>query len=229
MQFKEGSAEYQTEKSSELLGSLFGPQAFLKAATGLKILITAGKAGTAGKGIGLVAFAGFQKAVKQEQTRLIMSSKRISSDIINKEFITENALKEGWLPPYPPNLSLRIIQLSRETKFYRVHYVSEMITGRFLARAEEIAPFLSNPEALRLHLGLPNVPIYITEVNVPAKKDLVAGRIGPQPKFGLMKNSGFQYQLLKKLPESCFVNTRLILDPKSTPSKKSKLSTSVEY
>lgn len=73
--------------------------------------------------------------------------------------------------------------------------------------------YLNNPEALRTHLGLPDVPIYITEVNVPSGTTLLVGRIGPQPTFGLMERSGFQYQAISKIPESSFVNTKPILDP----------------
>lgn len=87
------------------------------------------------------------------------------------------------------------------------------MAGRFLAREKELAPFLNDPEA-RLHLGLPDVPIYITEVNVPANTELFVGRIGSQPKFGLMEESGFQYQAIRDLPESSFVHTRPILEPR---------------
>jgi hypothetical protein len=147
-----------------------------------------------------------------ESPRLLSSTMRISSNVINKDFITEKALAEGWKPPYPDNLSLRKITTAQELKFYRVHVDPDRVGGRFLAREKEIAPFLDNPEALRLHLGLPDVPIYITEVNVPTNTELFVGRIGPQPKFGLTEESGFQYQAIRDLPKSSFVNTRPILE-----------------
>lgn len=136
------------------------------------------------------------------------------SNLINKEFISEDAVAAGWKPPYPDNLSLRKITTAQELKLYRVHVDPDRIAGRFLAREKEIAPFLNDPEALRIHLGLPDVPIYITEVNVPANTELLVGRIGPQPSFGLMGESGFQYQAIGELPKSSFVNTRLLLAPK---------------
>lgn len=100
-------------------------------------------------------------------------------------------------------------------KLYRVHTDVNRPAGRFLAREKELAPFLHDPEALRLHLGLPDVPIYITDVNVPTGTELLIGRIGPQPTFGLMEGSGFQYQLnnIRDIPSSSFVNTRPILQP----------------
>ena len=66
--------------------------------------------------------------------------------------------------------------------------------GRFLAREKAIRPLLNNPEALRKYLGLPDVPIYITDVNIPVGTQIYVGPIGPQPEFGLRGNSGFQYQ-----------------------------------
>jgi hypothetical protein len=150
-----------------------------------------------------------------ESSRLLSSVERVSSDLVNKDFVDEDAIAAGWKPPYPDNLSLRKITIAQELKLYRVHANADWPFGQFLAREKEIAPFLSDPEALRLHLGLPNMPIYITEVNVPANTELLVGRIGPQPSFGLMDESGFQYQLLGKISESSFVNTRPILRPSS--------------
>lgn len=106
---------------------------------------------------------------------------------------------------------MREIVTAKELKFYRVHIDVKNPTGRFLAREKEIGPLLNNPEALKTHLGLSYVPKYITEVNVPKNTKLIIGRIGSQPAFGLMQESGFQYQLMSKIPESSFVNTKLII------------------
>jgi len=70
----------------------------------------------------------------------------------------------------------------------------------FCREKKELAPFLHDPEVLRFHLGLPDVPLYISEVHVPMSKELFVGRIGPQPTFGLMGKSGFQYKSVGKLP-----------------------------
>ena len=161
------------------------------------------------KGAAVLSRASFFAA--PESSRLISSIERVPSNLINKEFMSEDALATGWKPPYPDNLSLRKITTAQELKLYRVHVDPDRIAGRFLAREKEIAPFLNDPNALRLHLGLPDVPIYITEVNVPANSELLVGRIGPQPKFDLMKGVGFQYQSIKDLPISSFVNTSPIL------------------
>jgi hypothetical protein len=151
------------------------------------------------------------KAFDTKNTRLISNIRRVSSNFINKEFINEPAIAAGWHPPYPPNLSLRKIITAQELTFYRVHVKPNDVTGKFLAREKEIAPYLNDPEALRIHLGLPYTPIYITEVNVPAGTELLVGRIGAQPSFGLIGKSGFQYQTVGYLPKSSFVNTHLII------------------
>ena len=67
-----------------------------------------------------------------------------------------------------------------------------------------------DPESIRHYLGLPDAPIYITDVNVPSSANLLVGRIGPQPNFGLMRESGFQYQLEGIIPRNSFSNTRLL-------------------
>jgi hypothetical protein len=152
------------------------------------------------------------EAVEAKNTRLISTISRVSSNSINKYFINEPAVTAGWQPPYPANLSLRKITTAQELTLYRVHVDSDRITGRFLAREKEIAPFLNDPETLRIHLGLPDVPIYITEVRVPAGTELLVGRIGAQPNFGLTEKSGFQYQTVGKLPLASFINTRLLLE-----------------
>lgn len=71
-------------------------------------------------------------------------------------------------------------------------------------------PLLNDVEKLRIYLGLPEAPKYITKVTVPRKTDLNVGHIGAQPNFGLMEFSGFQYQLKELLLKSNFTNTELI-------------------
>ena len=68
----------------------------------------------------------------------------------------------------------------------------------------------TNTETLRIYLGLPNKPIYISDVFVPKDTTITLGRIGRQPNFGLDNVSGFQYQLTSEIPKSSFQNTRLI-------------------
>ncbi len=55
------------------------------------------------------------------------------------------------------------------------------------------------------------------DVLAPKGTMLNVGRIGPQPSFGLMEKSGFQYQALEWLPESSFQNIRPIVQPLFQP------------
>lgn len=142
-----------------------------------------------------------------EGARLISSISRVPSDSINETFINPNVLKDGWLPPYPSGLSLRELTASQETQFARVFTDDDPI-GRFLVRYKEIAHIIDDPEAIRIHLGLKDMPTHIADVYVPPSTRLLVGRIGAQPTFGLAAESGFQYQLLEQIPRSSFRNIR---------------------
>lgn len=158
----------------------------------------------------LKRFGVFGKGVERERTRLISSINRVSSNVANKPFLTEKAVAEGWSPPYPSDLSLREITASDSLSFVRVHTNPNQPAGGFLVRRKALQELQYNPESIRLHLGLPEMPIYISDVNIPAQTRLMVGRIGAQPHFGLMKTTGFQYQLLEQVPLSSFSNTRLL-------------------
>jgi hypothetical protein len=144
------------------------------------------------------------------KTKQIASVTRVNSAIPNKPYMTEAAKKAGWKPPFPENTSIREIILGREEKFLRFHTDPNSPFGMFLIREKEVSHILNNPEALRRYLGVENVPSYITEVYVPANTRMYVGRIGPQPKFGLNTNSGFQYQALTDIPKNQFNLTKPI-------------------
>jgi hypothetical protein len=148
----------------------------------------------------------------KSKTPTIVDIKKVPSNIINKPFDTIKAKGEGWKPPYPSDINIRKFKTNEEMKFLRVHVDKKKPTGRFLVRNKEVAHLLKKPEELRKHLGLPETPKYITEVKVPKGTEVITGRIGSQPKFGLKKESGIQYQLEKKLQEEHFTNTKSIED-----------------
>lgn len=66
-------------------------------------------------------------------------------------------------------------------------------------------------QAIQNYLGLPETPTNISNVCVSADTALLVGKIGAQPTFGLMADSGFQYQLLNRIPEESFQNIRPLL------------------
>ncbi len=149
----------------------------------------------------------FGRGVETE-TRLLSSVRRISSNVANKPFISAKATAEGWLPPYPKDLDIREISDAKDIGFSRVHLNPNEPAGGFLVREKVLARLNYDPSQIKTYLGLPDVPIYITDVNVPAGAKMLVGRIGAQPNFGLMTESGFQYQLEDIIPVNNFYNTR---------------------
>jgi hypothetical protein len=149
----------------------------------------------------------------------LQSVKRVSSNVANAPFISEKAAAEGWYPPYPADISIRKVTTASETHFIRF-FTGDEPQGWFLVRAKEVASIIDNPEAIRAYLGLKDVPINMADVDVPTNTEMYVGRIGAQPSFGLMKNSGFQYQLLGRIPLNNFKNPRPIVSLNNTNISK---------
>jgi hypothetical protein len=161
--------------------------------------------------LGVVGRVGkLETMINAESAKLISSSKRISSNIVNEPFISEEAAALGWRAPYPKNITIREIVGSKDISFARVHTDPSKPAGGFLVREKVLSQLGYDSNKIQHYLGLPDVPIYITDVNVPAGSRLYVGRIGAQPSFGLMTESGFQYQLKDIIPSSNFTNTRLL-------------------
>lgn len=143
------------------------------------------------------------------KAKKIASITRVSSNVANKPFITKEATAAGWHPPYPANVNIRQITTANETQFLRF-YSGEDPIGRFLVRKKEVMFIINNPEKLKIYLGLKEVPTTMVDVYVPENTNMLVGRIGSQPNFGLINESGFQYQLIDKIPESSYKNPRPI-------------------
>ena len=138
----------------------------------------------------------------------IENIKRIPSSQANKRFAYESAVAQGWKPPYPPNLWIRTFTTADDIKFVRVHVSKGKPQGSFLVREKEITHLGNDAEKIRVHLGLKDKPGFMSDVIVPKGTKMQVGRIGEQSNFGLLTNSGFQYELLQQIPKSCFQNTR---------------------
>ncbi|QLH43879.1 MAG: hypothetical protein HWD59_15085 [Coxiellaceae bacterium] len=106
-------------------------------------------------------------------------------------------------------MNIRQITTANETQFLRF-YSGEDPIGRFLVRKKEVMFIINNPEKLKIYLGLKEVPTTMVDVYVPENTNMLVGRIGSQPNFGLINESGFQYQLIDKIPESSYKNPRPI-------------------
>jgi hypothetical protein len=161
-EFRSASPLERTGMLTEFGGSLFSPG--VGAAVGVVV-----------KGARVGAMASRVGSSTDNSLRQIRSIEKVSSDVVNQPFMTPSAIATGWNPPYPTGLNLRKITLDQEMKFYRVHTNRNDPVGRFMAWEREISPYLNKPQALKQHLGLPDVPIYITEVNVPTGTSVIVG------------------------------------------------------
>ncbi len=140
-----------------------------------------------------------------------MDVRRISAAEANAPFRSPIAQAEGWSPPYPEPSGVRTFSTARELDgFVRLHTSASNPAGGFVVRAKEIAHLGDDAMAIRTYVGLKEVPGFMSDVRIPASTRMQAGIIGPQPNFGLTVKSGFQYQLLDRIPVSSFTNTRAL-------------------
>ena len=200
--FNTHSAAYQNAAIATNVAMVLAPG--LDAAIAVRSLLAAGDIGFF-KSVGISLWES-----SSEETHQLANITRVSSNIANRPFVSEEAIAAGWNPPYPADISIRQITTGNEIQFYRF-FTGDKLLGRFLVRPEEVAEILNQPEQLRIYLGLKEIPTNMADVYVSANTNLLVGRIGPQPEFGLFENSGFQYQLLDEIPKQNFQNVRPIL------------------
>ncbi len=163
-----------------------------------------------GAGAGVLALGKGVKAAGGASNQQILNVRRISGSEANKSVISDEALAQGWLPPYPNSAGVRSFTTADDLDFVRVHVRENKPQGGFLVREKEIAHLNGDAEKIRVYLGLRDKPAFISDVRVPANTQMQTGRIGAQPNFGLNQTSGFQYQLLDEIPKSSFSNTRVL-------------------
>ena len=98
------------------------------------------------------AFSGRSRAVKaqgdRKSSRVVSGIRRISSQAVNKDFLSKDPMSKWW-PPYPNNVDIRKITMGQPMRLCRMHTDPNAAGGRFLAREKAIRPLLNNPEALR--------------------------------------------------------------------------------
>jgi len=170
-----------------------------------------GNAGTALalEGGGAIDLAlGWEPAAVPNSGPQISNVRTISSAEANAPFISDAGTAQGWYPPYAEGPGVRTFATADDLPFVRLHTEEGNAPGGFLVRQEEISHLGNDSAAIRNYLGLKDTPAYISDVTVPAGTKMQGGIIGPQPNFGLFKNSGMQYQLLEQIPRSSFYNTR---------------------
>lgn len=120
--------------------------------------------------------------------------------------LNERQTREGRFPPYRAKVSVREFVTQQELRFVRVYADSSLQRGRWLVRADAIAGMA--PEQIRQALGLKYVPKYITDVTVPANRQMRLSVVGPQPQWGVPNRGIEQYELLDDISEANFTNGR---------------------
>ncbi len=112
-------------------------------------------------------------------------------------------IAKGNRPPYAPGTTVRDIILKEDRIFVRVHGEGNKARA-WIMRPNEIRGL--TPAQIKDKFSLPEIPIYISEVHVPAGTRLRVGTVGKQRGWGT--GGAMQYELLERLPGSAYKNTR---------------------
>ena len=98
---------------------------------------------------------------------------------------------------------MREFVAGREMRFVRVHGEGNKARS-WMMRADEVEGL--SAAQIRNKFALPDVPTHISDVHVPAGTKIRAGKVAPQEGWGI--GGAYQYELLQRLRESAFRNTR---------------------
>ena len=158
-------------------------------------------------------------SVKSEEKRLLdevvkdeeRDFKEIRITLAEEEnkWFTDN-VKPDYIPPYKPGTSVKEIALTRKTTFVRVYDKmpnGSGMYGSWLMKLESVEGL--TPLEIRDKSALPNVPIYICDVELDSGIHLREGEVNPINGRG--KDGGIQYDLMgQRVGE--FKNERLLED-----------------
>lgn len=129
--------------------------------------------------------------------RTVINIATRSVDETNAPFIAR-----GWNPPYSGKF-VREFTLNREVVFARVHG-SENKARSWMMRIEDVEKLTA--AQIRDKFALPELPEFISEVFVPSGTRIRVGKVAAQNGWG--SGGAWQYELLERLPEELFKNTR---------------------
>lgn len=125
----------------------------------------------------------------------------ISSEKANKPFV-----ERGDKPPYA-GIKAQDITLKQETVFVRVHGAPDSASkaqGRWVMRKKDIEGLTA--QQIKEKFALSELPTRISDVYAPAGTRLTVGKTAAQKGWGI--GGGTQYELMTRLPDSAFKNTR---------------------
>ncbi|MDR1076907.1 MAG: hemagglutinin repeat-containing protein [Xanthomonadaceae bacterium] len=111
------------------------------------------------------------------------------------------AYPEGWTPPYKSGTRVTEYTTVIDDVYVRVHGENNMARS-WMMRREAIEGLTA--EQIQMKYSLPELPLFMSEVHVPAGTRVRTGIVNPA--FNGIGNA-IQYELLQRLPESAFKNT----------------------
>jgi hypothetical protein len=112
-------------------------------------------------------------------------------------------VKAGRNPPYAAGTTVRDVELQQDTTFARVHGADNKARSWMMSKSDIDG---LTPGQIRDRFALPETPSLVSDVNVPAGTIVRTGEVAPQAGWG--KGGATQFELLNRLPESLFTNTR---------------------
>ena len=128
-----------------------------------------------------------------------------SIDIIIKTGTEANATMPNYDPPYKPNSKVTEFTTTQEEFFVRVHGENNK-GGQWMMHESAIRGL--SPEEIKEKFSLPEVPTHKTTVVVPKGTRIRSGKINPLLSFGGIDKNAKQFQLLERIPDECFKNTK---------------------
>ena len=151
----------------------------------------------------------YKLSLQQERTlKYVTNSKYIGTESANRVNEWWETSKGYDKPPYKPNSKVTTIELAEDTTFVRVYDgTNSNMLGNWVMKYDEIAGL--SPAEIQNKFALPQTPVYICDVNIPAGTQLRFGVANSVPGWGT--GSGIQFDLMGGfLPVDCFYNQRLI-------------------
>jgi hypothetical protein len=141
------------------------------------------------------------KLVRNSSTKV---PNRIVTDVGTRSVDDVNApfIKKGWNPPYSGKL-VREFTAGQDTVFVRVHGSGNKARS-WMMRPDEVKGL--TPAHIKDKFALPELPSHVSEVHVPSGTRIRVGKVAPQEGWGV--GGAWQYELLERLPEELFRNTR---------------------
>lgn len=121
-----------------------------------------------------------------------------SSDDANGTFVAA-----GARPPYTSATEIVEFTTTANTRFVRVHGPDNMPRS-WMMRSEDIAGL--SPQQIQDKFALPSLPSLVSDVEVPAGTRVRVGEVAAQTGWG--NGGATQFELLARLSEDSFVNTR---------------------